>query len=61
MKSVHLRAEKIKVTINLSRPALAALARIGAKRFEAGASRRGVQQGVLIEEAIELLKRKEDV
>lgn len=51
--------KKMPVTLSLSRSALATLARIGANRLERGASRRQVQDGPLIEEAIELLKRKE--
>lgn len=50
---------KMKITLSLSRSALAALDRISAKRLERGASRREVQQSILVEEAIELLKRKE--
>jgi len=50
---------KVKLTISLSRPAVAALNRIGAKRLEAGAGRRQVQQSVLIEEAVQALRKKE--
>lgn len=49
----------MKITLSLSRSVLAALDRISAKRLERGASRREVQQSILVEEAIELLKRKE--
>jgi hypothetical protein len=52
---------KVKVTVTLSRPAVAALDRIAAKRLEAGASRRDIQQSALIEEAIQALRAKEGV
>lgn len=54
-------SQKIKITLSLSRSALAVLDRIRAKRFEGGASRREIQHNTLVEEAIELLKRKEDL
>lgn len=50
---------RIKTTLSLSRSVLAALDRIKANRLERGASRREVQHSALVEEAIELLKRKE--
>ena len=52
---------KVKVTVSLSREAVASLDRIGAKRLEAGARRRQVQQSALIEEAIDALRRKEGI
>lgn len=52
---------KVKVTVSLSRSAVAALDRIAAKRMEAGASRREVQQSALIEESIQALRQKEEV
>ncbi len=55
----HLTA--IKLTLNLSRSSVAALDRIRAKRLERGASRREVQPSRLIEEAVELLKKKEGI
>jgi hypothetical protein len=54
-----LPSGKMKITLSLSRSALAALDRIRAKRLERGASRREVQHGTLVEEAIELLRKKE--
>lgn len=51
--------EKMSVTLKISRSAIATLDRVKAKRIECGASRRQVQHGALVEEAIELLKRKE--
>ncbi len=53
--------EKMKITLSLSRAALAALDRIRANRLEEGAGRREVQHSALVEEAIELLKRKEEL
>lgn len=50
---------KMKITLSISRSLLADLDRIHAKRLESGASRREAQNSVLVEEAIELLKRKE--
>jgi len=52
-------AGKMKITLNLSRAAVAVLDRVRANRLEQGASRREVQQSTLVEEAIELLKQKE--
>ena len=52
---------KVKVTVSLSRSAVAALDRISAKRLEAGAGRRQVQQSAMIEEAIQALRQKEGV
>lgn len=52
-------AGKMKVTLNLSRAAVAVLDRVRAKRLEQGAGRREVQPSNLVEEAIELLKLKE--
>ena len=52
-------AEKMKITLSLSRSALAVLDRVRAKRLEEGASRREVQPSQLVEEAIELLKQRE--
>ncbi len=54
-------AAKVKVTVSLSRSAVASLDRISAKRLEAGAGRRQVQQSVIIEEAIQALRQKEGV
>ncbi len=54
-------AAKLKITLSLSRSILAALDRISAKRVEKGASRRDVQHSILVEEAVELLKRKEEL
>lgn len=51
----------MKLTVSLSRSAVAALDRIAAKRLEAGASRREIQQSALIEEAIQALRHKEEV
>jgi hypothetical protein len=51
----------VKLTVSLSRSAVAALDRIGAKRLEAGASRREIQQSTLIEEAVQSLREKEGV
>lgn len=53
--------DKIPITLSLPRSALAALDRIRAKRFEKGATRRAVQNGALVEEAVELLKKSEDL
>ncbi len=52
---------KVELTVSLSRPAVAALDRIAAKRLEAGSSRREIQQSALIEEAIQALRAKEGV
>jgi len=52
---------KVKLTVSLSRSAVAALDRIAAKRLEAGAARREIQQSALIEEAIQALRQKEEV
>jgi hypothetical protein len=52
---------KVKLTVSLSRSAVAALDRISAKRLEAGAGRRQVQQSAIIEEAIQSLRQKEGV
>lgn len=52
---------KVKLTVSLSRSSVAALDRISAKRVEAGASRREIQQSALIEEAIQALRQKEEV
>jgi hypothetical protein len=51
----------IKITLNLSRASVATLDRIRAKRLEAGGSRREAQAGRLVEEAIQLLRRKEGI
>jgi hypothetical protein len=53
--------QKIKITLSLSRSALAVIDRVRAKRLEKGASRREIQHSTLVEEAIEMLKRKEDI
>jgi hypothetical protein len=50
---------KVKVTVNLTRAAVAALDRLRGKRLEAGVKRRLAQQSALIEEAIHDLRRKE--
>ncbi len=52
---------KVKVTVSLTRAAVAALDRIRGKRLEAGARRRQAQQSSLIEEAIHDLRRKERI
>lgn len=52
---------KLKLTISLTRSAVAALDRIAAKRIEDGASRRELQHSALIEEAIHSLRDKEGV
>ena len=57
-KAVKTSMGKVKVTVSLSRSAVAALDRIGATRLEAGAGQRQVQKSALLEEAIELLRRK---
>lgn len=54
-------ATKVKVTVSLTRSAVASLDRISAKRVEEGAGRRQVQQSALIEEAILALREKERV
>ena len=54
-------ASKVKLTISLTRSAVAALDRIAAKRIEDGASRRELQNSALIEEAIHSLRDKEGV
>ena len=59
MRLARASNKKIKITLSLSRSALAVLDRIRAKRLEEGASRREIQYSTLVEEAIELLKRKE--
>ena len=62
MKSpTNQSAGKMKITLSLSRATLAVLDRVRAKRLEQGASRRAVQQSSLVEEAIELLKQKENL
>ena len=55
------QATKVKLTVSLSRSAVAALDRISANRLEAGAGRRQVQQSAIIEEAIQALRQKEGV
>ena len=57
--SVKQPQDKIKITLSISRGAIATLDRIRAKRFEEGASRRQLQNSALVEEAIKLLKREE--
>jgi hypothetical protein len=52
---------KVKLTILLSRSAVAALDRVGAKRVEKGAGRRQVGHSALIEEAIQALRKKERI
>jgi len=52
---------KLKITLSMSRSALAALDRIRAKRLEHAAGRREVQNSALVEEAIELLRQKEGI
>ncbi len=49
---------KIKLTLSISRETSAALDRIRVKRLEEGAPRRQAQLSVLVEEAVELLKKK---
>jgi hypothetical protein len=58
---VPITETKVKLTVSLSRAAVAALNRISAKRVEAGATRRQVQQSALIEEAIQALRKKEEL
>jgi hypothetical protein len=60
-RSTEKPLSKVKVTVSLSRSAVAALDRISAKRLEAGAGRRQVQQSAIIEEAIQALRQKEGV
>ena len=52
---------KLKITLSMSRSALAALDRVRAKRLERGGGRREVQNSALVEEAIELLRQKEGI
>src|SRR5712691_2679980 len=48
---------KVKLTVSLSRSAVASLERIGAARLEAGEGRRQINKSALLEEAIGLLRR----
>lgn len=59
MQKNTTHARKIKITLSLSRIAIVALDRIATKRFEHGESRREVSHSRLVEESIQLLKRKE--
>lgn len=52
------RSSKVRLTVLLTRPSVAALDRISAKRIEAGAGRRQVQRSALIEEAIQALRKR---
>lgn len=58
---VDAKIVKVKVTVSLSRAAVATLDRIRGKRLEAGIRRRQAQQSALIEEAIDDLRRKERI
>ncbi len=58
-KSTRSPKDKEKRTLSVSRATSAALDRIRAKRLEEGSARRQVGPGALVEEAVELLKRKE--
>jgi hypothetical protein len=60
-KSLKIPSEKMKITLSVSRTALAAMDRIGAKRLEEGANRREIQPSTLVEEAIGLLRLKEGI
>lgn len=60
-KLEKISSQKIKITLSISRSFLAALDRIRAKRLEKGASRKEIQHSTLVEEAIELLKQKENL
>lgn len=60
-KSLKPPSQKMKITLSVSRHALAAMDRIRAKRLEEGANRREVQPSTLVEEAIGLLRRKEGI
>lgn len=51
--------DKEKRTLSVSRATSVVLDRIRAKRLEEGAARREVGHGALVEEAVELLKKKE--
>ena len=51
--------DKIKLTLSVSRRASAALDRIRVKRLEAGAPRRQARLSALVEEAVELLRKRE--
>lgn len=61
MKKRPVVSDKGKLSVSVSRPSLAVLDRIRAKRIEEGHGRRQAQPGRLIEEAIELLRKKERV
>lgn len=60
-KSGKPSSDKIKLTLSVSRATSAALDRIRAKRLEKGASRRQAQISPLVEEAVELLKKREGI
>ena len=61
MKTASKPSSKIKITLSISRITLAALDRIRANRLEQGANPRDILASSMVEEAIELLKKKEDV
>ena len=61
MKAASKPSNKIKITLSISRITLAALDRIRANRLEQGANPRDILASTLVEEAIELLKKKEAV
>lgn len=53
--------ERMKITLSMSRAAQVALERIRAKRLEGGANLREIRPSRLIDEAVEMLRRKEGV
>ena len=58
-KPLKPSTDKIKLTLSVSRETSAALDRIRVKRLEEGAPRSLAQLSLLVEEAVELLKKKE--
>lgn len=58
-KPLKPSTDKIKLTLSVSRETSAALDRIRVKRLEEGAPRSQAQLSLLVEEAVELLKKKE--
>ena len=61
MRKQKATGGKIPLQLSLSRPAIAAIDRVRAKRTEQGAGRREVSNSAIVEEAIGLLKAKESV
>ncbi len=53
--------ERMKITLSMSRAAQVALELIRAKRLREGANRREVRPSRLIDEAVDILRRKEGV